>query len=110
KSFPTAKRPKQVGAWVKNARKGTPVFQLQALIEEWGTWWIDIQPKWRICDGEPVRDGLTGSWDILKCPGPNGFLNVLICLKWWRVALPFETQGWLLAVGDVAWVLRQITG
>ncbi|KAJ6533823.1 hypothetical protein DFH09DRAFT_844047, partial [Mycena vulgaris] len=100
--------PKQVGVWVKNARIGTPVLVIEKFIEEWGVWWMDIQPKWRIRDGELVTDGTTGSWDALRCPGPNGLLNVLMCLKWWRAALERETMGWLSALGDVKWVLAQM--
>ncbi|KAJ6631637.1 hypothetical protein B0H10DRAFT_1726717, partial [Mycena sp. CBHHK59/15] len=104
KSFSTSKHPKQIGQWVKSARKGTPRFVLATLMEEWGEWWVEIQPKWRIRDdGEMARDR-GDNWDVLRCPGPNGFLNVLICLKWWCAALEFETQGWLTAVEEVSWV------
>ncbi|KAJ6594870.1 hypothetical protein B0H19DRAFT_917802, partial [Mycena capillaripes] len=39
-----------------------------------------------------VRDGVLmpegdGNWDVLRYPGQNRFLNVLVCLKWWRRAM-----------------------
>jgi hypothetical protein len=47
-----------------------------------------------------------GDWTLLDLPGPNRFLNVLICLKWWRERLEGETKKWRDAVEDVKWVLE----
>ncbi|KAJ7804573.1 hypothetical protein B0H14DRAFT_3486062 [Mycena olivaceomarginata] len=51
-----------------------------------------------------------GSWGALNLPGPNGFLNVLMCLKWWREQVATETNEWKEVVEDVTWVLRQMNG
>lgn len=40
--------------------------------------------------------------------GQNGFLNILMCLKWWRDALDVESPDWEEAVNDVTWVLQEI--
>ncbi|KAJ7184048.1 hypothetical protein B0H12DRAFT_1083253 [Mycena haematopus] len=40
--------------------------------------------------------------------GQNAFLNVLMCLKWWRDAIPVASPDWENAVDDVTWVLQQM--
>jgi hypothetical protein len=74
---------------------------------EWWDWWTAINPKWRVREGELVQAG-EGSWDVLRCPGQNGFLNVLICLKWWRGEMETPSANWERAVGDVKWVLERM--
>ncbi|KAJ6493094.1 hypothetical protein C8R45DRAFT_788926, partial [Mycena sanguinolenta] len=109
KSHPTALRPKEVGAWVKRARKGTPLVSAATFPSAWRAWWVAINPAWRRSEGELVREA-RGDFKVLKCPGPNGFLSVIACLKWWRVALSTEESAaeWKDAVGDVMWVLEQM--
>ncbi|KAJ7768838.1 hypothetical protein B0H16DRAFT_1246912, partial [Mycena metata] len=104
KSHPTANRPKEVGAWVKNARKGKPALTggVEGLKEQWDIWWRGINPEWRIREGELVQEG-SGSWEVLRCPGQNGFLNVLMSLKWWHDG---TSEEWRRAAGDVKWVLE----
>ncbi|KAJ7681051.1 hypothetical protein DFH06DRAFT_948515, partial [Mycena polygramma] len=103
-------RPKVISGWVRSARTSQPQVSLLTFPKEWWSWWKDINPKWQLSGGELVRDG-GGSWDALICPGQNGFLNVLVCLKWWRVALGTsgDRTDWLRAVDDVKWVLEQMT-
>jgi hypothetical protein len=48
------------------------------------------------------------SWLCMDYQGQNGFLNVLVCLKWWRDALEDASPDWEDAVDDVTWVLRQM--
>jgi hypothetical protein len=52
----------------------------------------------------------TGPWKFLDVLGQNGFLNVLIGLKWWRERLDEESEEWREAVDDVSWVLKQMNG
>jgi hypothetical protein len=100
-------RPVQVGAWVQRARTGTPEIKDVALFaKEWATWWRDINPVWRkVTLPMEKKDG---PWAFMDLPGPNGFLNVLVCLLWWRQRLEQESQEWRDAVDDVTWVLRQM--
>lgn len=51
-----------------------------------------------------------GPWGDLDFPGPNGFLNVVVCLKWWRDKLKEESTEWREAVEDVTWVLSRMNG
>ncbi|KAJ7747404.1 hypothetical protein DFH07DRAFT_747794, partial [Mycena maculata] len=107
-ALPAAHRPKQVGDWIQRARKGTPpISDLEGFIEEWWKWWTSMNPGWRRVNGTLVQEG-AGSWEPLECPGPNGFLSVLACLKWWRMEVPDDTDDWKKAVGDVVWVLAEM--
>ncbi|KAJ7694011.1 hypothetical protein B0H14DRAFT_2651204 [Mycena olivaceomarginata] len=94
KTLPTSGRPKEVAMWVRNAQKGIPDVLPQSFSDQWWQWWTRINPE---CD-----------WEELRCPGQNGLLNVLACLKWWRNALGRETEDWLDAMRDVAWALSQM--
>ncbi|KAJ7206094.1 hypothetical protein GGX14DRAFT_568555 [Mycena pura] len=53
KSHATTHRPKAVGVWVKNARKGNPdIGSASGMEREWWAWWKGINPGWRMRDGE----------------------------------------------------------
>ncbi|KAJ6630398.1 hypothetical protein B0H10DRAFT_1939157 [Mycena sp. CBHHK59/15] len=99
KTYPTGLPPKEVGVWVKNARKGVPKISVETFPKEWWGWWTRINPGWRVSNGVLGRDG-DGNWDDLRCPGQNGFLNVIMCLKWWHAALEGESEDWKRAVDD----------
>ncbi|KAJ7662940.1 hypothetical protein B0H14DRAFT_2280556, partial [Mycena olivaceomarginata] len=104
---PAGKRPKEVGDWVSRARKYTPVIaNADAFGNGWWVWWLDINPAWR-GDTRPLLRG-TGPWDCLDLHGQNGFLNVLVSLKWWRDAMSGPSPDWEDAVADVTWVLDEM--
>ncbi|KAJ7193951.1 hypothetical protein GGX14DRAFT_378377 [Mycena pura] len=98
-------RPSQVGEWVARARapRYKPLIPDPAKFGGlWRAWWVDINPGWRrSVEGQLVRMG-TGEWEGLDIPGANGFLNVLICLKWWGDAINGTPEAeWDDAVADV---------
>ncbi|KAJ7758851.1 hypothetical protein DFH07DRAFT_958252 [Mycena maculata] len=98
-AFLSAGRPKQVGVWVKYARKGTPPIANGAeFVDAWESWWRSLNPEWRLADGGRM------------VPGANGFLSVLACLKWWKmeVKLAGAEARWATAVADVTWVLTRM--
>ncbi|KAF8144423.1 hypothetical protein K438DRAFT_1631811 [Mycena galopus ATCC 62051] len=104
----TTNCPKAVGIWVKNARKGTPnVGSAEQMEREWWAWWRAINPAWRLKDGDVVRDG-DGSFDVMRCPGQNGFLSVIVRLKWWHGSMEVPSDTWNHAIGDVKWVLEKM--
>ncbi|KAJ7026241.1 hypothetical protein C8F04DRAFT_1190785 [Mycena alexandri] len=115
KTHPATGRPTAVKNWVKEARKGTPnIGGAEAMAAQWWGWWRAINPSWRLREGELVQEG-EGSWDVLRCPGQNGFLNVIVCLKWWRCEMENRSESmektselWQRAVADVRWVLTQM--
>jgi hypothetical protein len=98
-----------VKVWVKNARKGLPPVVADVMEVEWWAWWKAINPKWRKWDdnGRVLREG-SGAWGALNCPGQNGFLNVIVCLKWWAGAMETVSDAWKRAVADVRWVMKEM--
>ncbi|KAF7375728.1 hypothetical protein MSAN_00462300 [Mycena sanguinolenta] len=108
KSHPAKMRPKEVGDWVSRARNYTPQISDPADfgVRFW-SWWIHINPSWRTKERPMKREGPV-SWLCLDYHGQNGFLNVLMCLKWWRDAMDAPSPDWEEAVDDVTWVLSQM--
>ncbi|KAJ6589189.1 hypothetical protein B0H19DRAFT_921606, partial [Mycena capillaripes] len=77
--------------------------------KDWWGWWRDINPSWRK-ESEPMDRGSDGPWKTMDYHGQNGFLNVLMGLKWWRDAMPEGSKEWDKAVEDVIWVLTKMRG
>ncbi|KAH7918012.1 hypothetical protein BV22DRAFT_1025300 [Leucogyrophana mollusca] len=52
------------------------------------TWWTNLQPTWRTVhihtklNAAPQNHNDQGDWTNLDCLGQNGFLSVIVCLKW----------------------------
>ncbi|KAK7029746.1 hypothetical protein R3P38DRAFT_3188605 [Favolaschia claudopus] len=74
--------------------------------EDWWAWWKAINPPWRL-QGNELQRGVR-DWNSLRCPGQNGFLNVLMCLKWWQGAMSEPSDSWTRAMVDVEWVLKEM--
>ncbi|KAJ7081913.1 hypothetical protein C8R43DRAFT_844090, partial [Mycena crocata] len=105
-SHSTLKRPGCVGDWVQRARRENFAPGIKDPVQfghQFQEWWIDINPEWRRGENRLVRDK-EGVWESMDFPGANGFLNVIVCLKWWRDACTEESQQWRDAVDDVTWV------
>jgi predicted phosphohydrolase len=86
---------------------GTPeIKDIEVFAKEWSRWWEDINPEWRKVSSPMEKKD--GAWAAMDVPGPNGFLNVLVCLLWWRQRLEEESQGWRDAMEDVTWVLKKM--
>jgi hypothetical protein len=70
-----------------------------------------LNPEWRktgVTDGERLRKSREGEWGSTVQTGPNGMLNVLICLRWWRDVIDeTELGAWEEALKDVSWVMEQ---
>jgi hypothetical protein len=45
----------------------------------------------------------------MEYKGQDGFLNVLMLLKWWRDAMKDASPDWEEAMDDVTWVLQKMT-
>ncbi|KAJ7770671.1 hypothetical protein B0H16DRAFT_1306430, partial [Mycena metata] len=105
--------PGEVKLWVKNTRKGTPKVDVESFSKKWWDWWTDINPAWWVKEGKLTRDEEgegEDSWDVLRILGQNGLLNVVVCLRWWRVVEGKDTEDWIKAVEDVRWVLQRMVG
>ncbi|KAJ6450010.1 hypothetical protein C8R47DRAFT_941143, partial [Mycena vitilis] len=102
------KRPGEVTYWVSRARKGTPKLgSTDEFGKTWWGWWIDINPRVR-GEQRPLQRVDVTDWEGMDLYGQNGFLNVLVTLKWWRDALETETSEWMEAVDDVTWVIEKL--
>ncbi|KAJ6503626.1 hypothetical protein C8R45DRAFT_782409, partial [Mycena sanguinolenta] len=107
KLHPAKLRPKEVGDWVSRARNHTPqISDAVDFGERFWSWWIDINPSWRTKKQLMERKDEM-SWNCIDYNGQNGFLNVLMCLKWWRDAMGMPSPDWEEAVHDVMWVLAE---
>ncbi|KAJ6451872.1 hypothetical protein C8R47DRAFT_1229656 [Mycena vitilis] len=107
--FTPAGRPEEIKGWVKAARKGAghvAAKDAAIFVAKFKVWWKAINPQWRIGADETLKREEDGPWDVLRVPGPNAFLNVLICLKWWKEV--GEEGDWADVVADVTWVLERL--
>jgi hypothetical protein len=107
-------RPTQVQGWIARARTGGPnpaLVDVFAFASQWWKWWMALNPEWRktgVTDGERLRKSGEGEWGSTVQTGPNGMLNVLICLRWWRDVIDeTELGAWEEALKDVSWVMEQ---
>ncbi|KAJ7024987.1 hypothetical protein C8F04DRAFT_968329, partial [Mycena alexandri] len=113
----TKVRPKEVSGWISRARSGGPspaIIDVFSFASRWWTWWEEINPAWRARMGNVAKrlakEG-EGDWDSVASTGPNGLLNILICLRWWYDALCGDEGGmaeWKEALEDVEWALERI--
>ncbi|KAJ7693270.1 hypothetical protein B0H16DRAFT_1751590 [Mycena metata] len=116
----TEGRPIQVSEWVRYARKALvkpAIDDVEAFGQKWWEWWILMNPNWRERSSfaprtHPRLEQTAGGeeWGAVDYSGPNGILNVLICLRWWRDAMgPNDNEEyWVEAVEDVIWSLETI--
>ncbi|KAJ7715643.1 hypothetical protein B0H16DRAFT_1805044 [Mycena metata] len=114
----TEGRPIQVGNWIQYARKGPPkpaITDVEQFGKEWWDWWRLMNPNWR----QPLRSGRLEQarggeeWDSVDLSGPNGVLNAIICLRWWKDTLEGNEDEeqeikWQIAVEEVIWVIEAI--
>ncbi|KAK7020040.1 hypothetical protein R3P38DRAFT_3198597 [Favolaschia claudopus] len=113
-------RPGEIKGWIARARVGgpqPPIKDLFTFSGTWWNWWMKLNPSWRekAYDGRRLLKAGEGEWELLTSQtGPNGLLNALICLRWWRDVLAGTADGreikeWAEAVNEVDWVLNEIS-
>ncbi|KAJ7446047.1 hypothetical protein B0H11DRAFT_1676964, partial [Mycena galericulata] len=108
RSHSAKQRPKQVGDWIQRARNYTPTIEdTDQFAKQWWAWWIDINLAWREKQRPMLRDR-DAPWEYMNYHGQNGFLNVLMSLKWWRDSMPEASKDWDDAVEDVTWALGKM--
>ena len=93
--FAKAHRPAEVNKWIRGSRKSTrePCLSGDSLVDfakNFWAWWLQLQPSWRQVTTkdqlEPVRAS-GDDWQTLDKFGNNGWVCVIVSLKWWVVAL-----------------------
>ncbi|KAK7015173.1 SERTA domain-containing protein 3 [Paramarasmius palmivorus] len=120
KTLPTKNRPDAVLFWSKRARKcAAPPDTKDAQVfgDSVVEWWNTMMPCWRTKDdkGNWAATG-EGDWGGLRCPGLNGLLSIMACLKWWLISecggslgsLDNASSQWQALFNDVCWVLKQL--
>ncbi|EIW77719.1 hypothetical protein CONPUDRAFT_156906 [Coniophora puteana RWD-64-598 SS2] len=113
-------RPREVHWWIARKRLFTvrpSIPDVDKFAGQWWKWWVRLQPEWREIAApsgpspSPLpRHGLDGDWSALDKPGINGFLSVVVCLKWWgsETATASNDPLWVTAVEDTKWVMNCI--
>ena len=99
---------------MKNRRpwKDVEIEDMEHFGRQWWAWWISLQPNSRICNKDTYDTSLPSlemDWTLLKKPGKNGMLLIMLALVWWGKAVDRD-NGWLKAVADVTVVLPCILG
>jgi hypothetical protein len=109
----TKHRPEEIAWWMQRQRRFDviPEVNPSEFGTEWQQWWSFIQPDWREDDTWPhsqiVPNG--ADWTALTHGGPNGLFLVMMALSWWvRKIVSDEDREFLLAVGDVHWVMKEM--
>ncbi|EIW79701.1 hypothetical protein CONPUDRAFT_58551 [Coniophora puteana RWD-64-598 SS2] len=118
KALDASGRPEQLGLWINRGRN--PLYRpsiadLDRYASTWWGWWARLQPEWRNIDTPsgttaiqlPREDGV---WSGLDKPGINGFVSVVVSLKWWAAETSdaYTDPRWTAAVDDVCWVMNSI--
>lgn len=108
-----ASRPDEVAEWIKSKKKDSPrEVNPDTYGSSFMTWWIAIQPKWRVTDDStfnyvaPVDE----DWRVLHKGGSAGLYTVVVALSWWVMSLTPESPSFRVwtAVRDVQWVIDEI--
>ncbi len=115
-----AGRPTKLSKWIRNSRKQTSEPDLSGDLIKFTNsvwdWWLRLQPSWRCATTKdqlkPIE--LFGDdWQTLNVCGKNGWLCLLVTLKWWGTALLHQSgdereglqDDWLRAVHDISMML-----
>ncbi|KAJ7434268.1 hypothetical protein B0H11DRAFT_1757810 [Mycena galericulata] len=108
KGFAPKGRPEEIKGWVKCARRSTPIIKdVASFAAKWKGWWRAINPQWRAGPDGGLLRVEKGGWEGMRMLGANGFLNVLICLKWWRDG-DAARGDWEDSVPDVTWAIERL--
>ncbi|KAJ3743032.1 hypothetical protein F5050DRAFT_1551295, partial [Lentinula boryana] len=115
-------RPMELTTWINYGRynkkriKITPERVHQFAVNFW-IWWSSLQPSWRAVgeDNRPLAaKEMKDDWKSLDHYGQNGWLSLVVCLRWWGEGLmrvqneTLRKEGiddWLMAIEDMAIML-----
>ncbi|KAJ3816404.1 hypothetical protein F5880DRAFT_1494331, partial [Lentinula raphanica] len=88
-------------------------------VAELWAWWATLQPQWRSVDndGKPLPfEDFGDDMAPLNKHGKNGWLCLLVCVKWWGNGLQTlldneqvsQTKDWLVLVADMTKMLQRL--
>ncbi|KAJ3965931.1 hypothetical protein EV361DRAFT_809875, partial [Lentinula raphanica] len=119
-----AKSPVVLSFWRKNRRRLLPKVDESGLcspefVAELWAWWATLQPQWRSVDndGKPLPfEDFGDDMAPLNKHGKNGWLCLLVCVKWWGNGLQTlldneqvsQTKDWLVLVADMTKMLQRL--
>ncbi|KAJ3912909.1 hypothetical protein F5877DRAFT_53301 [Lentinula edodes] len=113
-------RPKELSHWITNCRydrpNNDPKFR-QHDIARFGTnfvtWWNSLICQISMVSGGNSDGRVRKEWGTLNTSGKNGWLSVIVCLKWWGLGLGDDREGalgaeWCCKVKEVSSVLNDL--
>lgn len=115
--LPAKERPECVSEWIRRGRPPAwmpAITAVSKLETAFHTWWVSLQPKWRVSSkGAIITTDLESGddWDHLQKPGLNGLLSVLVGLFYWGRTLKRSAkqhEAWATCVDDCIFVLRHL--
>jgi hypothetical protein len=108
KKLGTVGRPWAISEWMKRRRSQT---WRPPTTKKFGasfmTWWLSLQPKWRVVDGKVVS-GQAGDFSALNRSGILGVVNILVGLFFWHLdfGLKKEETEWVRIIEDVTTIFE----
>ncbi|KAK7026657.1 SERTA domain-containing protein 3 [Paramarasmius palmivorus] len=78
---------------------------------EWWVWWSKVvNPRWRPQSEDMIMPGGQGSWEAVRIPGKDGFILVLVALRWWCDLLdnPEKDLLWVSTIKAVYSTLEEL--
>ncbi|KAK7025342.1 SERTA domain-containing protein 3 [Paramarasmius palmivorus] len=111
-----SRRPQGFLQWFKYGRLRweelvPPEVQCETLAQDWWIWWSKVvNPRWRPSTEGMVMPGGNGSWEVVRIPGKDGFVLVLVSLRWWCDLLdsPSSDPLWQSTIKSVYWTLEEL--
>ncbi|GAW04090.1 hypothetical protein LENED_005856 [Lentinula edodes] len=123
KGLARSNRPKELSKWILNCRYdrsgNEPLLEKDNLAqfgESFSCWWSGLRPPslHQMSADQSAAQNFEKEWESLDRSGKNGWLSVLVCLKWWGMALGEEDrkgqpgEKWRNMVDDVTVVLSSL--
>ncbi|KAK7014804.1 SERTA domain-containing protein 3 [Paramarasmius palmivorus] len=110
------RRPKGFLQWFKYGRMRWEALipsevSVDTLGHEWWVWWSKVvNPRWRPRAEDMIMPGGQGSWEAVRIPGKDGFILVLVALRWWCDLLDHPDQDllWVSTIKAVYWTLEEL--
>lgn len=104
-------RPPCIADWIQRARAPTyrpAIPDLGDFARNFTAWWASLQPEWRRSTAASLSRK-AGDYESIRKPGVNGLLSAIAALFFWGSARESNgPDGWLQAVDEVDWAIRQL--
>ena len=111
--LPSKGRPAVVDMWIAQARSVTwrpSISHVEGYAGTFKAWWKDLQPEWRVVNGDVDESLLEGDWSTLMCPGLNGVHSLVAALFYWGIIAAKQDaakKDWAAATLNVTQAFKQ---